>query len=81
MDPRTHRGDSLYESMVTRIHDVTLAHNIKLGGPEAWKDRPGFSFFQSTSEPALIRAGSQALGFTPAPQAGRAGGGRGANGR
>jgi 4-hydroxy-2-oxoheptanedioate aldolase len=81
MDPRTHRGDSLYESMVTRIHDVTLAHNIKLGGPEAWKERPGFSFFQSTSEPALIRAGSQALGFTPAPQAGRGGGGRGSNGR
>ena len=65
MDPRTHKGDSLYESMVTRIHDVTLAHGVKLGGPDAWKDRPGFSFFQSTSEVPLIAAGAKSLGFTP----------------
>ena len=65
MDPKTHKGDSLYESMVTRIHDVTLAHGVKLGGPDAWKDRPGFSFFQSTSEVPLIAAGAKSLGFTP----------------
>jgi len=66
MDPKTHKGDSLYESMVTRIHDVTLAHGVKLGGPDAWKDRPGFSFFQSTSEVPVIGAGARSLGFTPA---------------
>ncbi len=67
MDPKTHKGDSYYESLVTRIHDVTLAHNIKLGGPDVWKERPGYSFFQSSSEPGLIRAGAQALGFKPVP--------------
>jgi hypothetical protein len=35
--------------MVTKIHDVTLAHHLALGGPLAWKDRPersGFTFRQ-----------------------------------
>src|SRR5258708_38563848 len=36
------QGDKEYEAMVTRIHDVTLQHGIRLGGPQAWKDRPGF---------------------------------------
>jgi 2-keto-3-deoxy-L-rhamnonate aldolase RhmA len=60
-DPKTHRGDSLYEGMVTKIHDVTLQHGIKLGGPLMWKDRSGFSFFQGPGETSLIRAGAQKL--------------------
>ena len=70
MDPKTRKGDSLYEAMVTRIHDVTLAHGVKLGGPIAWRDRPGFTFFESGGEAMLISAGAKALGFNPAPPAG-----------
>lgn len=56
------QGDKEYEAMVTRIHDVTLEHRIRLGGPQAWKDRPdrpGFTFFQAPGEPALIKLGAQ----------------------
>ena len=52
-------GDPEYEAMVKRIHDVTLAHGIRLGGPQMWKDRPGFTFFQGPGEPQLIRLGAQ----------------------
>lgn len=62
------QGDPVYEAMVKRIHDVVLAHGIKLGGPQAWKDRPGFTFFQAPGEAALLRLGAQVnLGLTPAP--------------
>jgi len=60
------QGDPEYEAMVKRIHDVTLAHKIALGGPQAWKDRAGFQFFQAPGETALIRAGAQVnLGMAP----------------
>src|SRR5579885_781277 len=66
----TRQGDPRYEAMVQRIHDVVLAHNIILGGPQAWKDRPGFRFFQAPGETALLRLGAQVnLGLTPAPAA------------
>lgn len=69
------QGEPEYEALVTRIHDVTLKAGIKLGGPQAWKSRSGFSFFQGPSETALIRAGAQAnLGIAPAA------GGRGQGG-
>ncbi len=61
------QGDKQYEALVTRIHDVTLQHGIRLGGPQAWKDRPGFTFFQGPGETQLIRAGAQAnLSTNPA---------------
>ena len=53
------QGDKEYEALVTRIHDVTLQHRLKLGGPQAWKGRPGFSFFQGPGEMQLIQAGAQ----------------------
>jgi 2-keto-3-deoxy-L-rhamnonate aldolase RhmA len=52
--------DPEYEALVKRIHDVTLAHGIRLGGPQAWKDRPGFTFFQGPGETQLIRLGAKA---------------------
>ena len=58
-DAKTRKGDAYYESLVTRIHDVTLAHGLKLGGPDLWKDRQGFSFFQGPGETTLIRSGAQ----------------------
>jgi 2-keto-3-deoxy-L-rhamnonate aldolase RhmA len=62
------QGEPQYEALVTRIKDVTLARGIKLGGPLAWKDRPGFSFFQAPGETVLINAGAQAiLKSAPAP--------------
>jgi 2-keto-3-deoxy-L-rhamnonate aldolase RhmA len=52
-------GDPQYESLVTRIHDVTLKAGLKLGGPLMWKDRSGFTFFQGPGEAALIKSGAQ----------------------
>jgi len=54
-----HIGEPGYEALVTRIHDETLGHGRKLGGPLMWKDRPGFTFFQGPGETALIKAGAQ----------------------
>ena len=64
----TKQGEPKYEAMVTTIHDTVLKAGIKLGGPLAWKDRAGFSFFQGPGETALLRSGAQVtLGTTPAP--------------
>ena len=51
------QGDPQYEAMVTRIHDATLKFGKKLGGPLAWRDRGGYSFFQGPGETSLIRSG------------------------
>ena len=62
------QGDPKYEEMVTTIHDTTLKAGIKLGGPLAWKNRAGFSFFQGPGETALLRSGAAvSLGKAPAP--------------
>jgi 2-keto-3-deoxy-L-rhamnonate aldolase RhmA len=61
-------GEPAYEALVTRIKDATLARGLKLGGPLAWKDRPGFSFFQGPGETVLINTGAQTvLKNAPAP--------------
>jgi hypothetical protein len=54
----TKQGEPKYEEMVKIIHDTVLNAGIKLGGPLAWKGRPGFTFFQGPGETALIRAGA-----------------------
>src|ERR1700716_1515099 len=53
------QGDKEYEALVTRIHDVTLQQRIRLGGPQAWRDRPGFTFFQGPGETQLIQSGAR----------------------
>jgi len=71
------QGEKEYEAMVTRIHDVTLEHGIRLGGPQAWKDRPerpGFTFFQAPGEPQIIKLGAQ---VNLVPNAAQAGGQKG----
>ncbi|MCC6389378.1 MAG: hypothetical protein IT167_02150 [Bryobacterales bacterium] len=55
------QGDPEYEAYVTKIHDVVLRSGLKLGGPHAWKDRRGFTFFQSAGEGSLIRTGAQVV--------------------
>jgi len=60
------QGDPQYEVMVTKIHDLTLKYGKGLGGPLAWKNRPGFNFFQGPGETSLLRSGARvALGGTP----------------
>jgi 2-keto-3-deoxy-L-rhamnonate aldolase RhmA len=63
----TKQGEPRYEEMVKTIHDTVLAAGIKLGGPLAWKDRPGFTFFQGPGETALIRSGAPVVLKTGAP--------------
>src|SRR3989475_13104447 len=64
------QGEKEYEALVTRIHNVTLQHGIRLGGPQAWKGRPGFSFFQGPGETQLIEAGAKINLSAPARPAG-----------
>lgn len=59
------QGDPRYEALVTRIHDATLKAGRKLGGPQMWMNREGFTFFQGPGETALIRAGAQTSLKTP----------------
>jgi 2-keto-3-deoxy-L-rhamnonate aldolase RhmA len=62
------QGDKEYEALVSRIHDATLERGIRLGGPQAWKDRSGFTFFQAPGETTLIQLGAQVnLGRIPGP--------------
>jgi len=62
----TKQGEPKYEAMVTTIHDTVLKAGVKLGGPLAWKGRPGFTFFQGPGEAALIKLGApMALGTAP----------------
>jgi 2-keto-3-deoxy-L-rhamnonate aldolase RhmA len=54
------QGDPKYEALVTRIKDGVLTHKKILAGPLAWKDRPGYHFFQGPGETSLLRAGAKA---------------------
>jgi 2-keto-3-deoxy-L-rhamnonate aldolase RhmA len=57
------RSDPRYQSLVAKIRDDTLNAGKKVGGPFAWKDHEGFTFFQGPSEGALIDTGANhALG-------------------
>lgn len=53
------QGDPKYEALVTKIHDVTLKGGKKLAGPLAWRERPGYTFFQGPGETSLLRAGAR----------------------
>jgi 2-keto-3-deoxy-L-rhamnonate aldolase RhmA len=55
------QGDPDYEALVTRVHDETLKAGLKLGGPEAWRTRAGFQFFQGPPDTSLIRTGTQQI--------------------
>jgi 2-keto-3-deoxy-L-rhamnonate aldolase RhmA len=71
------QGEKEYESLVTSIHDITLRHGIRLGGPQAWKDRPGFTFFQAPTDAQLLQVGAKA---NLAPSSATAGARNSANG-
>ncbi len=53
------RSDPRYKALIQRVHDATLQAGKFLGGPFAWNDRHGFTFFQGPSESGLIRSGAR----------------------
>ena len=55
------QGEPKYEALVTRIKDAVLTHGKILAGPLAWKDRPGYHFFQGPGETALLRQGAKVM--------------------
>ena len=55
------QGDQEYEAMAAKVRDETLAAGRKVGGPYAWKNREGYSFFQAPPAEVLVRRGAKAL--------------------
>lgn len=62
------QGDPKYEALATTVHDATLKAGKHLAGPLAWKQRPGYTFFQGPGETTLIRAGAKAALESPENQ-------------
>jgi 2-keto-3-deoxy-L-rhamnonate aldolase RhmA len=61
------QGDPRYEALVDRTKEPVLKAGLGLGGPVAWRIRPGYNFFQAGGETALIGMGAKAiLGGAPA---------------
>ncbi|MCX6592500.1 MAG: aldolase/citrate lyase family protein [Acidobacteria bacterium] len=54
------QGEPQYEQMVTKIKEATLKAGKKLGGPLAWTNRDGFTFFQGPGETTLLKNGTKA---------------------
>jgi len=54
------QGDPKYEALVTKSRDGILKHKKIVAGPLAWKDRPGYHFFQGPGETSLLRSGAKA---------------------
>jgi 2-keto-3-deoxy-L-rhamnonate aldolase RhmA len=56
------QGDREYEDIVDKIKSSTLGAGKYLAGPVAWKDtRDGYSFFQASSDTALIGMGANQI--------------------
>jgi 2-keto-3-deoxy-L-rhamnonate aldolase RhmA len=53
------QGDPKYEAMVAKSRDAILAAGKYVGGPAAWRDRKGYTFFQAPGESSLIRSGAK----------------------
>lgn len=60
------QGDPKYEALVSKSKDAILSAGRKVGGPHAWMNRQGYTFFQAASEVSLIKTGAQmVLGTAP----------------
>ena len=55
------QGNPDYEAMASKVRDETLAAGRKVGGPHAWHDREGYSFFQAPPAEVLVRRGAKDL--------------------
>lgn len=53
------QGDPEYEALATAIKEATLKAGRKVAGPSAWRDRPGYSFFQGPPAGSLIADGTK----------------------
>ena len=51
------QGNPRYESMAEEVRQVPLDAGLALGGPQAWRERDGFQFFQGPSDANLLRLG------------------------
>ena len=51
------QGNASYESMVEEVREATLAAGLALGGPQAWRERDGFQFFQGPTDVNLLSLG------------------------
>ena len=54
------QGDPKYEALVTKAKDAILSKGKIVAGPLAWKERPGYHFFQGPGEGSLLRMGAKA---------------------
>jgi 2-keto-3-deoxy-L-rhamnonate aldolase RhmA len=55
------QGEPQYEAMVQKIHDGVLKAGKYLAGPIAWREKPGYTFFQAPSQTSLIRTGAEVV--------------------
>lgn len=53
------QGDPKYEALVSKARDAVLKHKKIVAGPLAWRERPGYHFFQGPGEGSLIRMGAK----------------------
>ena len=53
------QGDAKYEALVTHTQQAVLSAGRYLGGPQAWRNRKGYLFFQGPGETALVRCGAR----------------------
>ena len=53
------QGEPGYEEMITKILEATRDAGLVMGGPMAWRDREGFTFFQAPGTNSLIRMGAR----------------------
>ena len=57
----TKQGEPAYEAMIQKIHDDVLKAGKHLAGPIAWRDKPGYTFFQAPSQSRIIRTGAEVV--------------------
>jgi len=55
------QGDEEYEKLVSKVSIATLSSGLILGGPYAWKNRKGFTFFQAPTAEELLSRGVKNL--------------------
>ena len=67
------QGDPEYEALVSRTRDAVLGAGKIVGGPQAWRDREGYHFFQGAPDTAIIRQGTRAALGLDGPQQPRSG--------
>jgi 2-keto-3-deoxy-L-rhamnonate aldolase RhmA len=55
------QGEPEYEAAVTKAREAILKAGKVVGGPSAWRSRPGYHFFQAASDTSLIKTGAETM--------------------